>query len=332
MINDDRFKDSDIVWAFQNPEAYKLPIGTKVKADSLMYYIELLRSSIWITNSSIERGLSIPKGNRFYINTWHGTPLKTMGRDIDKSRNSSFVSKGSASTADVFMAQGNFDAHIFERVYDIPWRNLALIGLPRNDELVSGNTPQNIQIIREKLGLPKRKKVILYAPTFREYDKDGGSNCVFHPPIDLNKWQILLGGEYVFLLRAHYEVVKILNLKESSFVKNVSAYPNLNDLILVSDLLISDYSSIFFDYSILGRPMIPYCYDYDKYSLKRGLYFDIREALSCNIKDEESLLDLIKSGNYEQYREYAVKFRDKYIHSYGDATSKTLDLIVPHLL
>lgn len=330
MINDSRFKDMEIIWGFQNPENHHIRLGSKVKVDTISYYIHLLKSSVWITNSGVERGLSLSKGKRLYINTWHGTPIKKMGSDIDKS-NTSFGSKGSGNVPDYFMAQGNYDAEIFSRVFNIPRKNIAVIGLPRNDELVEGNNKINICKLKKSLNIPDGKKIILYAPTFREYEKDGNKNCILRPPLNFDRWQKVLGNDYVFLLRAHYEVVKLLDVKENTFVMDVSKYPHLNDLMLISDVLISDYSSIFFDYSILGRPMIPYCYDYDIYSTKRGMYFDIRESLPCNITKEEDLLSVIKSGIYQQYMEYAVNFRDKYIQSFGNATKMTLDIITSHI-
>ena len=121
-------------------------------------------------------------------------------------------------------------------------------GLPRNDDLATV-TDEEILSIRRKLAIPAGKKVILYAPTFREFSRAGDGRNALGLPIDFVKWERLLGGEYVLLVTAHYEVAKLLDeLPKNSFVINAFKYPVLNDLIKVSDILISDYSSIVFDY------------------------------------------------------------------------------------
>lgn len=330
MIKDPFFKDYDIVWAFMNPDKYDIPVGRKIKSDNLNYFITLLKARIWISNSGLERGLSFKGRKTFYLNTWHGTPIKKMGSDID-SANTSMKSKGGSRLVDVMTAQGQYEKEIFTRVFH-NMKHMEVTGLPRNDELANNDRPEIIKKIKEKLCIPLDKKVILYAPTFREYNKDQGSNCVFTTPIDFKKWESELGENYVFLLRAHYETVKSLNVPDIDFVKDVSAWPSLNELMLASDMLISDYSSIFFDFAILGRPMLTYCYDLDLYSQKRGMYFDIREALHTKELDtQDKLLNEIKHGDLDKRKSYAEDFRRKYVTEYGDATARVIDIIKKQL-
>lgn len=331
MTADQRFKDYDLVWAFINPEAYDVPIGRKIKSDTLTYFITLLKARVWISNSALERGLKFKGRKTFYLNTWHGTPIKKMGKDIDVS-NKSFVGKNGFEAVDVMLAQGTFDRDIFSRVFEIPSENFAIIGLPRNDELVHNNNVSHIAKIKKKLGIDPSKKVILYAPTFREYIKDSGNNCMMAPPIDFSRWEKAIGTKYTVLFRAHYEVARIMDLPHTPFVKDVSSWPNLNELMLASDLLISDYSSIFFDYSILGRPMLTFAYDYDTYAAKRGMYFDIRKELDTQyLHTEDSLLQLLSSDK-EINNGSSIKFQKKYIEEYGAASTKVLDIITTNLL
>ena len=327
MIKDARFDDYKIVWAFMYPEKYDIPRGKKVKTDTFAYYKTLLKARCWITNSTMERGLSFKDGRTFYYNSWHGTPIKLMGEDINKS-NQSFGSKARKCPYDVFCAQGKFDAELFMRCFGVSDQAMKIIGLPRNDELVNACEEERMRQLKEALGISNDKKVILYAPTFREYTKDDNLNCVMAPPIHLDKWQDALGKDYVLLFRDNYEVVKVMGIKENSFVKNVSSYPNLNDLMIVSDVLISDYSSIFFDYSITGKPMLCFAYDYDEYASKRGLYFDIRQELDCmDLNTEDAIISELKDMDREYRHSLSRRFRDKYIASYGTATNESLDLI-----
>ena len=326
MMNDKRFRGYRFVWAFVNPEKFEVKNTEKVKCDTLSYYKVLMSAKVWVTNSTMERGLSFKPERIFNLNTWHGTPIKLLGSDISKE-NKSFGAKGEKNHNDIMLAQGHYDVDIFSRAFGVPRENLRITGLPRNDELVCENTEENRERIRKLLGVSNNKKVILYAPTFREYDMDSTGNCTLSLPVDLKKWEQILGNDYVLLMRAHYEVVKHLQINSNSFVKEVSSYPNLNELMIVSDLLVSDYSSIFFDYAIQGKPMLCFAYDYERYVRERGLYFDIRKELKCNIDNEDDLLTVIKMMDVKERQEISRIFRDKYIEAYGDASVQCLDII-----
>ena len=328
MLQDSRFDGYKLVWAFIHPGDYKLPRGEKVQIDTLVYYKTLLRARIWVTNSSMTRGLSFTGKNCFQLNTWHGSAIKCMGNDIN-SGNTSFSIKGKSKLKGVMLAQGDYDVAVFSRAFNIPSDCFRVIGLPRNDELAY-TTKEKEKELKKVIGIPEGKKAILYAPTFREYDKDDGNNVVLIPPINLQLWAERLGDDYVLLFRAHYEVARVMGIKDSDFVKNVSAYPNLNELMLASDMMISDYSSIFFDYAIQGKPMISYCYDYEKYAEKRGLYFDIREWLP-SATNEEELLRIIDNTDTTKTSEATIRFQKKYITEYGHATKKSLDIICEHI-
>jgi CDP-glycerol glycerophosphotransferase len=101
--------------------------------------------------------------------------------------------------------------------------------------------------------------------------------------------------------------------------------------MIVSDLLISDYSSIFFDYSILGKPMLCYAYDYEEYSKKRGLYFDIRKEIPGGFSSEDELIDQIIKMDYESAKKSTEDFKHKYVEDYGEATRKVVDLVYRNL-
>ena len=330
MINDSRFGEYTFVWAFNKPEKLEIARGRKIKIDTFEYYVMALKARCWITNSTIERGLNFKGKNTFYFNTWHGTPIKKMGSDIDSS-NKSFKSKVKEWEVDRMTAQGNFEADIFSRVFNINREKFIPIGLPRNDVLHNYTDDMKPKIL-SKLGINEDKKVILYAPTFREYDRDTQMNCIIDIPIDFNKWKSKLGTEYIILFRAHYEVAKKLDIdKYRDFVIDVSNYPVLNDLMIVSDMLISDYSSIFFDYSILNKPMISFTYDYEKYSKNRGMYFDIRKQLLGGSISEDELIDIIKDLPVEECLEKVKLFREQYVEFYGSATEKSLDIIIENI-
>ena len=325
MLNDKRFDKYTFVWAFHDPSNKKVKGARIIKTDSLSYYITALKARCWITNSGIERGLNFKGKKTFYFNTWHGTPIKKMGTDIDDD-NKSFGAKKQAEF-DIMCSQGDYETNIFSRVFNISKESFLCSGLPRNDKLLNYKESDCIKI-KKKLGLPLDKKIILYAPTFREYERDNEKNCILLPPMNLNKWKNESGNEYCLLFRAHYEVSKMMEFDENGFVFNMSDYPALDDLMIISDILISDYSSIFFDFSIMDKLMFHFTYDYEKYSLNRGMYFDIRNKLYGS-NNEDELISIIKSSDKDISK--TISFRKKYVNYYGNAAEKSLDCIYKNI-
>lgn len=328
MKKDERFKEYNLVWAFHNPEKHIVEGAQKIKTDSLRYFVTALKARVWITNSSVERGLNFKGKRTLYLNTWHGTPIKKMGTDIEK-RNKSFKTKG-LNNFDIMNVQSRFEEEVFSKSFEIPKEHFLEVGLPRNDELFD-YTEERRTSARKKLGIQKDKTAILYCPTFREYEKDSNFGVMMNPPMNIRKWEESLGHKYVLMIRAHYEVAKTMNIKENEFVHNVTEYPFLNDLIIASDVLISDYSSIFFDYAITGKPMFHFTYDYEQYQNNRGLYFDIREYLS-GADTEQSLIEILKTLSYETESKKCEQFRSKMLDYYGASTKKTVECIAETLL
>lgn len=331
LRNDPRFADFKLVWAFRDVSKFEVPCGEKVPLDTLSYYIKVLKARVWVTNVSMTRSLRFTGIHTFQLNTWHGTAIKMIGADVmDKPETFTTVTRKRKTTPDknlMYLAQGEHDVKVWQRAFLLSKENISCIGLPRNDQLVTDNKPEIIEGLKLKIGIPHDKKVIMYAPTFRDYSKKGGKYLVLAPPIDLKKWERELGKEYVLLFRAHPSIVEVMNVDENnSFVKNVSSYPYLNELMLVSDMLISDYSSILFDYSILGRPMLSFAFDYDEYVKERGVYFDIRKSLIA-LDNEDSLLNAVKKMDITKSKEIAIAFREKYVQYYGNATEKAVNII-----
>lgn len=321
MKKQEKYKKFKIYWAFHNPDDFEIEGAEKIKSDTLKYFIIALKAKYWITNSAIERGLKFKNKKTVYINTWHGSAIKKMGIDAPKN---SFKFK--SSEFDIFYAQSQYDIDVFSRAFEIPKEKFALVGLPRNDELFNIDNKE-INEIKNKLNIPKDKKIILYAPTFREYNRDI-NGCIIAPPVDIEKWKNKLSDKYIVLFRAHYEVNKVLGIKNDEFIYDMSKYANLNELMKISDILISDYSSIIFDYSILKRPIYSYSYDLEEYIEKRGMYFDISQELPNGIcKTEDELLSKISNCNFEEEAEKTEIFFKKFVQNDGNAR-KYIDNII----
>ncbi|MEF7456841.1 CDP-glycerol glycerophosphotransferase family protein [Pediococcus pentosaceus] len=170
---------------------------------------------------------------------------------------------------DLLLCSGDYDKKIFEHIFPNNI-NVDVVGLPRNEALVKESLNKDIikNRVIKKLGLDPQKEVLLYAPTFREYNLgiSSGENKFFD-----KKFLDKISKEYNVLVRGHYFALENLNNKH---IFNVSKYENLNELMIASDILISDYSSIIFDYLLLDKPILLYLFDYTKYSTYRGLYFN----------------------------------------------------------
>lgn len=316
MLKDKRFKNYKLVWAFHNPVEH--PVHRKIKTDCLKYYITALKARCWVSNSSMQRGLVFKGRKTFSFNTWHGTPLKDMS--VHNGQVNSVMDQ-----CDVILAQSKFEVKAFCECWKIKQNKYRIFGLPRNDEL-SCDTPDMIKKIRKKLQIPEGKTVILYAPTFRDYLIDNKDNCMLEVPFDYGYWEKTFGDNIYFIMRVHYEVAKHNKLPENSIWHDYSDYPCLNDLMLAADILISDYSSIMFDFSIRNRPIINYIYDYEEYSEKRGMLFDIRKWLPY-AKTSQELADVIKNLDYNENISKVEKFRETFVEEYGNATRKSVDYI-----
>lgn len=317
--SDEKYKDYHCVWAFEHPE--KFPELETVKMDSLSYFITALKAKYWITNTNIERGLKFKKKNQIYLNTWHGIALKYIGNDCPGRKDYNF------DTVDYLTVSGSYDEKVFKSAFNAKESSYLRCGMPRNEELWKVDKNKK-DVLRKKLNIPENKKVILYAPTWRE-STDGGKSYLIKPPIHFEKWEKELGNEFVVLFRAHHLTTKVLGVEYNEFVRNASEYPYVNDLMIIADILITDYSAIAFDFSILCKPILCYAYDYDSYLVERGTYFSMDEKYpnkSC--RSEEELLTRIKNINYQYESEKTRKFRNEFIQYGLNATEMSVKAIL----
>lgn len=327
----DEFKDWKLIWAFVEPDRYDIPRGEKVKIDTISFFKALLSTRVWVGNSEIDRGIRFFSKKYIRIETWHGTPLKKICGEENQTSVEKAPTSRKIDRSTIRCAQSEYDRTIFSRIFSADRDAILLSDLPRNDELLS-YTQEELDSIKDNLNIDKAKSVILYTPTYREYlTNEKGENSIA-PPIVFEKWGKELGDKYVLLIRAHYVVTEAMNLPETSFVKDVSKYGSLNDLYAIADMMISDYSSTFFDYSILDRPMFCFAYDYEEYSEKRGFYLDLEKELPCPLdRDEDALLAHIKNVDYRKASEATKRFHEKYAPYAGHACDMVINALLERL-
>lgn len=322
------FDDWKLVWVFVNPDDFEIPRGRKIKVDTFEFFHALLYSKVWISNSGMDRGIGLPRKKTIKVETWHGTPLKKIGGDENQNTlGGKKKNRRKVDTSTIRCAQSEFDRDIFARIFHADKDCFLLCDLPRNDALLHYDA-KRICEIRRQLGIPDNKKVILYTPTYREYLVNENKDTYLLLPMDFNKWKQKLGDKYVLLIRAHYAVSAAMDLTDDDFVKDVSAYSTLNDLYVVADMMISDYSSTYIDYSILCRPMFCYAYDLEEYEEKRGLYVDLRKILPCAVdKTEDDVIEHILNLNHTEAVKAAEKFHKIYTPYAGHASNVVVDEI-----
>lgn len=309
----EEYKHLRLVWSFVD-DPTKFDTGCEnIKMDTWTYFKTALKAKYWISNVNIERGLDFKKKATHYLNTWHGVPLKYIGNDCP-GRNDYDM-----SYVDSFCYSGPFEFEIYQRAFKVKADNLLLSGLPRNDELYHVNA-EKVAEMRKRLNIPEGKKVLLYAPTWRE-SEDGGKTYNLAPPVDFKKWEKELGDEFVLLFRAHHFTTKHMKIQFNDFIRDASDYPAINDLMIASNILISDYSATIFDYCILERPIISFAYDFEEYKESRGLYIDLPTELPCGIvKTEDEVIESIKAMDYAAASERTKAFKSKYVPVGGNAT------------
>jgi len=337
LIENKDYKDYKFIWAFKNPKKDHLIKRNKnltiVKSKSKDYYKYLSKSKYWIVNSLLDLSV-IKKKNQIYVQCWHGTPLKKLRCDITVTGSvlntkEEVIKRNNLDVAkiDYFISPSKYSTEKFTSAFNLKNLNKENIiiekGYPRNDKLIN-YTQNDINDIREKLNIKTKKKIILYAPTFRDDEHKSGLGYTYKLNIDFDKLKKELGKDYVILFRAHYFIANSFDFnKYKDFVYNVSDYDDINDLYIISDLLITDYSSVFFDYAILKRPILFYMYDYKNYKTKlRDFYLDLKELPGPIIEKQEDLVKDIKQIDkvFNKYKEYYQTFNKKF-NPYEDGKS-----------
>lgn len=304
---------------------------------SLKWLIYMARAEYWITNSRMPLWLTKPK-HTVYVQTWHGTPLKKLALDMNEvhmpGMNTEKYKKNFTKESakwDFLLSPNAYSTEIFRRAFNFH-KTIIESGYPRNDYLYNYDR-EDVKKIKKQLNLPLDKKVILYAPTWRDNQFYQVGKYKFNLRLDLDLMKEKLGEEYILLLRMHYLVAETLDLSRyEGFAFDVSKVHDIRELYVISDMLITDYSSVFFDYANLKRPMLFYVYDIDEYrDVLRGFYFDIeKEAPGPLVYSTEEIIENVNKlkNNDESINEAINRFYKKFCYlDDGEATKRVVDRI-----
>ena len=338
MIKDGLDNKYDLIWILNNIDEPINGSGKKVKRKTLKYYYYMATSKYWIFNCR-QADEIIKRKENIYLQTWHGTPLKKLAMDMDnvnmagQTDINEYKEKfyNNSRRWDYLLIQNDYSREIFKKAF--AFNKTILNGYPANDILYTVNNKESIDKIKDKLNIPKNKKIILYAPTWRDDNFYKKGHYRMNIELDLDKMQKELGNEYIILLRMHYLITNNINIeKYKGFVYDYSQGYDIQELYLVSDILITDYSSVMFDYSNLNRPIIFFTYDIEQYrDALRGFYFDFEEeAPGPLVVDTEGVIECLKSIDdiNKQYKNKKEKFYNKFCHiDDGNKAKEILDAI-----
>lgn len=307
------------IWVINNKKTDIPYPHKKVKRFSIRYAYYLARCKYFVFNVRQPRWVRKRKGNIF-LETWHGTPLKRLVFDQEEVCGASPQHKiqfyKDSRKWDYLVSANHFSSKVFRSAFMFD-KEMLEFGYPRNDILYAPDKEEKALALKKKLGIPLDKKTILYAPTWRDDEFYGSGQYKFELKLDLRKMKSELGDEFVVLLRTHYYIADSLDTTGvEDFAFNLSKYDDIAEIYLISDILITDYSSVFFDYANLQRPMLFFTYDLEKYrDVLRGFYIDMLEEVpgpllytSDEVLEAIKNIDKIESEYSERYRVFYDKF------------------------
>lgn len=323
--------DAQIVWAFKSGFIRKVDCPhTVVSLYSFKYYYHILTSRYILSNARLnQRMLHKQKGQK-YIQTWHGTALKRLGYDIKKDR--SFLQRMlrpdvfefDVKNTDVMVSGSRFMTNVFRNSFRFEGKIIET-GTPRND-IFFGDYPEIRQRVCNTYGIDPNAQVVLYAPTFRSngtfnyYDLDSETL--------MREWSNRTGKDCVLMIRLHPNLMHRNQEMSALFPNaiNVSKYPDMQELLYIADLLVTDYSSTMFDYMYSRKPVLLYTPDSEEYD--RGFYFELSSLPFLIAYDNDSLPNVISSYDPVSYKSDVEKFL-KRIESFEDgrASKKVVEFL-----
>lgn len=333
LKNKEEFKDYIHVWVLDCLSEHSVEIQDYEEDDNVIFveihsmeYMWYLSTAKYLINNVTEQNYFVPKEDQVIINTWHGIPLKYLGYDIPDGAIASNNTIRNFLFADYLISSCAYMTNnIYGRAYKMDGIFNGTIlesGQPRSDLLFSTNKETMVEkLSKYGVNIDLNKGIILYAPTWRggayndpniDISKDISLIDKLYDSIDRDKWQILF--------KPHQIVYKTLRDKGQLQGNIVPATVDANELLSVSDVLITDYSSIFFDYMILERPILFFCPDIEEYKEVRGLYLDLDSLPGLMTNSTDILSDWTSkiTDNPDYFWElYSVKkyreFKSKYV-------------------
>ncbi|KAA6224771.1 MULTISPECIES: glycosyltransferase [unclassified Campylobacter] len=326
LLKDERFKDFTHIWVLEDSkflqDEYKRLKNLIVVKRGSDNYLRYLASAKYLINNATFGEYFIRKQGQFYLNTWHGTPLKCLGKHIKTSFMEHANSQRNFLQTTHIVNPNEFTQNVILKDYDIAdiYSGKSLVsGYARNDLNYDEVAKQKL---KQRFNIKESERVLLYAPTFRGHF--GEANFEYEVITKLLKELAVM--PFKILFKGHYETLKYIEKIGSRIYDANDRDIDTNELLSIVDILITDYSSIAFDFMCMDKSIIYYCYDYEEYKKERGVYFDLKDlglSYCKSIEEVKVLLSdegfLNKKGKYAHLKEKFFPLDDK------NATKRVID-------
>ena len=275
--------DLEHLWAVRDHACSVPDSATVVRQSSREHYEAMARARYIVVNDHFPEWF-VRRPDQICVQTWHGTPLKRLGFDVSRLRQSTrkFERRWPVQKKNwqYVVSPNRFSTPILKSAYEVEPEKMLETGYPRDDILAGADRDERTRALRARLGLPDGARVVLYAPTYRDDVKDGRGRYRLDQRLDLDRLRDALGDDAVILYRKHHYIVDDVPATPDGFVRDMSSYPDGTELLLAADVLVTDYSSMIVDFANTGRPILLYTYDLDDYRDEiRGFYVPFEETV-----------------------------------------------------
>ncbi|MDY4077586.1 MAG: CDP-glycerol glycerophosphotransferase family protein [Clostridium sp.] len=299
----------DIVWIINNSiKENNIPLGIRtVKYGTSECIYELATAKVWIDNAR-KMYKTKKRSGQFYIQTWHGTyPIKKVENDTIETLGKEYINyaKIDSKNADLFISNGKHMSDLYRKSF---WYDGEILekGCPKNDILIK--KPHDVYLkVKNNFNIEQDTKILLYAPTFRNSESLEPYNLDYDNLLKVLKKKF--GGNWVVLVRLHPNIsMKSKELKLKKNVYDATNYEDIQELLIASDILITDYSSTSSDYIFTGKPCFLFTTDFNEYLNERELYVDINNICFKKANNNEELFRIIEEFDYKKYNIQREKY------------------------
>ena len=304
------------VWGMDPGFPLGPPEAEVVRHGSARHMAELGRAQFIVANEHRDIRDYRKKSGTTYVQTWHGTPLKRIGFDHDRwNRRGRRRLAEAVAIWDYVVSPNPFTSGVFRSGFGYEGEILET-GYPRNDLLSSPDRDERRTRARSALGLDPDVRAVFYVPTWRDDLIDARGRQGFRLALDLERMAERLGGDHVVLLRLHHRISSAELPDLGSFTLDVSRHPDIRELYLAADVLLTDYSSAMFDFAITRKPMLFYTYDLAAYRDEvRGFYFELTDEApgplaetTDDVVDALEDLDAVRRSYAERYDRWHARY------------------------
>lgn len=293
-----KYPDMNYVWIVNDPSDFDIEGAKLIKRLTPKYFITVATAKYIVNNSRMPIFFK-KRSNQVYVQTWHGTPLKKLVFDMETNvmpgtNQEKYLANFSREVAnwDYLVSPNNYSTEKFKSAFKYN-KEFLKVGYPRN-EFLHNHTNDDVTAFRQKYRIGEDDIVILYTPTYRDNNNKGRGSYLQDMQLDL---ELLNQTPNIkVLLRVHYLVSEAIDTSKYDNIIDVSDVNDINELYIVSDVLLNDYSSTMFDYLILSKPIILFPYDLKEYIEEiRGFYMEYNELPAEQISNTERLIEIVQN-------------------------------------